>query len=51
MVQLYKLLNDSGSFNPSLVWSGSRYGVCWHDNRVGYNEIYFAILNSNGIKQ
>ena len=27
---------------PSLVWSGSEYGVAWQDDRNGDGEIYFA---------
>lgn len=31
----------SGLGNPSLVWTGSNYGVAWHDVRDGNWEIYF----------
>ena len=27
---------------PSLSWSGSEFGVSWHDSRDENNEIYFA---------
>jgi hypothetical protein len=37
------------SGNPSLVWTGSEYGISWEDNK-GYNEIYFARLDSSGNK-
>jgi hypothetical protein len=29
---------------PSLVWTGTGYGVAWHDDRDGNNEIYFNRL-------
>jgi hypothetical protein len=32
------------SSGPSLVWTGSEYGVSWHDFRDGNYEIYFARL-------
>jgi hypothetical protein len=38
-------------YYPSLVWTGSEYGVCWHDIRNGYNQIYFARINASGVKQ
>jgi hypothetical protein len=30
------------SANPSLVWTGSEYGVSWNDDRDGDPQIYFA---------
>jgi hypothetical protein len=33
---------------PSLVWTGSEYGVAWQDHRDGNEEIYFARINSTG---
>ncbi len=42
--------NDQDSAYPSLVWTGTVYGVSWYDNRDGNSEIYFARLNSSGVK-
>jgi hypothetical protein len=39
--------DSSGSYNPSLVWSGSEYGVSWYDERDGNSEIYLARLDSS----
>jgi hypothetical protein len=42
---------DAGySFEPSLVWTGSEYGLAWEDNRDGNNEIYFTRLSSAGAR-
>lgn len=30
---------------PNIKWSGSNYGVVWHDSRDGNTEIYFATDN------
>jgi hypothetical protein len=35
---------------PSLVWTGSEYGVAWEDLRDGNHEIYFARLDASGSK-
>jgi len=35
---------------PSLVWTGSEYGVSWEDNRDGNFEIYFARISGSGTK-
>ncbi len=35
---------------PSAVWTGSEYGVSWHDYRDGNYEIYFARLDASGSK-
>jgi hypothetical protein len=40
--------SSSSSFLPSLVWSGSEYGLSWEDSRDGGAEIYFARLDSSG---
>jgi hypothetical protein len=46
-----RITNDSTtSMHPSLAWTGSEFGVCWHDARVGNYEIYFARISSTGIK-
>jgi hypothetical protein len=29
---------------PSLVWTGSEFGVSWHDDRDGNYEIYFSLI-------
>jgi hypothetical protein len=42
--------NPSDSNNPSLVWTGSIYGVSWQDNRDGNSEIYFSTISSTGRK-
>ena len=46
-----RVTSSSGSRNdPSLVWTGSEYGVAWQDNRDGNTEIYFARLSEDGVK-
>jgi hypothetical protein len=46
-----RVTNDSStSYRPSLFWTGSEYGTCWHDNRDANAEIYFARLDSSGSK-
>ncbi len=40
----------SGSYYPSLAWTGSEYGVSWDDNRDGNYEIYFARISAAGAK-
>jgi hypothetical protein len=35
---------------PSLVWTGTEYGVAWHDDRNGHYEIYFTRLDASGTK-
>jgi hypothetical protein len=46
-----RVTNDpSSSFSPSLVWTGSEYGVSWDDYRDGNYEIYFARLDASGAK-
>jgi predicted RecA/RadA family phage recombinase len=42
---------SSDSSLPSLVWSGSEYGVAWQDSRDGNNEIYYARISASGQKQ
>jgi hypothetical protein len=39
---------DGDSFYPSLAWTGSEYGVAWHDFRDSNWEIYFARLSATG---
>ena len=38
------------SLGVSLVWTGSEYGLAWHDFRDGDPEIYFARLDASGTK-
>jgi len=46
-----RLTNDTAiSSYPSLVWTGSEYGVAWHDHRFGDWEVYHAIVNPAGVK-
>src|SRR3989339_414187 len=33
---------------PSLVWTGTEYGMVWSDLRDGNNEIYFKHVSENG---
>ena len=42
--------NDGGAFEPTLVWTGSEYGVSWYDTRDGNREIYFTRISANGVK-
>jgi len=39
---------DTESLHPSLVWTGSAYGLAWDDKRHGEYEIYFASLDPRG---
>lgn len=39
---------DGDSFYPSLAWTGSEYGIAWHDFRDSNWEIYFARLSATG---
>jgi hypothetical protein len=46
-----RVTDDSeSSEEPSLLWTGSEYGLSWYDNRSGNHEIYFVILDSLGNK-
>lgn len=36
---------------PSIVWTGTEYGMAWMDFRDGNFEIYFARINADGVKQ
>jgi hypothetical protein len=38
------------SWEPSIVWTGSQYGIAWEDDRDGDSEIYFARLSSSGAR-
>jgi len=46
-----RITNDANnSLYPSLVWTGSEYGVTWDDDRDGNHEIYFARISAGGTK-
>lgn len=36
------------SWYPSMVWTGSEFGVAWHDRRDGNNEVYFTRVSAGG---
>ncbi len=38
----------SAQVQPSLVWTGTRYGLVWSDSRDGNREIYFTGLHAAG---
>jgi len=42
---------SSYSEHPSLVWTGTEYGVVWEDARDGIRAIYFARISASGVKQ
>ncbi len=33
---------DGDSGEPSLVWTGTEYGLAWHDDEMGDSQVYFA---------
>jgi hypothetical protein len=35
---------------PSIVWSGSEYGLAWTDSRAGVDEVYFARFTAIGTR-
>ena len=42
---------ESATYNKkSIAFSGSEYGVVWHDNREGNYEVYFARISADGEK-
>jgi hypothetical protein len=43
-------VSDTGgrSDAPSLVWTGSDYGVAWIDNQAGDDEVFFARVAADG---
>jgi hypothetical protein len=46
-----RITNDPAfSQAPSLVWTGSEFGLAWQDNRSGTNEIYFTRITQAGAK-
>jgi hypothetical protein len=42
--------NAGDSAYPSLAWTGSEFGVSWHDYSDGNDEIYFARISAGGSK-
>ena len=40
----------NNSVYPSLLWTGSEFGVSWDDLRDGNREVYFARISSDGAK-
>lgn len=42
--------NTANSWNPQIIWTGADYGITWMDDRAGNWDIFFAKVNSSGIK-
>jgi hypothetical protein len=42
--------DSSNSLNPSLVWTGSEFGLSWMDAPAADNEIYFNRISASGSK-
>jgi hypothetical protein len=38
------------SWEPSIAWTGSQYGIAWEDFRDGDSEIYLARLSASGTR-
>jgi len=47
-VDLAASASGSGAYRPKIAWSGSEFGVAWHDYRDGNTEIYFRRIAANG---
>ncbi|HET6278963.1 MAG TPA: putative metal-binding motif-containing protein [Candidatus Polarisedimenticolia bacterium] len=46
-----RVTNDPAfSSAPSLVWTGSEFGLAWQDNRSGSNEIFYTRITQAGAK-
>jgi hypothetical protein len=46
-----RVTTDAGASTfPSLVWTGTGFGVAWQDSRDGNDNIYFARLDEEGAK-
>jgi len=43
-------LQNADSYGGPIVWTGDRYGVAWQDRRDGDYEIYFTLLDPEGVK-
>jgi len=39
-----------GSFNPSIAWTGSRYGIAFQDSRPGETEVFLGLVDAAGEK-
>lgn len=40
----------SGSSNwPDIVWNGSAFGIAWTDDRDGEDDIYFRLVDADGV--
>jgi hypothetical protein len=51
IVPATRVTNDAGtSKSPSIVWTGSEYGLAYSDSRSGAQQIYFARLSLSGSK-
>ena len=50
VVRKERRLNPPGAIagGPSLVWTGSHFGLAWADRRHGDPELYFQLLNPDG---
>lgn len=42
--------NGTDAFNPSIAWTGSRYGISFQDSRAGASEVFLALVDANGAK-
>jgi len=42
--------DDQNSLYPSLVWTGTEFGVAWHDQRHGEEEVYFVRVTAAGTR-
>jgi hypothetical protein len=49
-VQLTSTLSPGATYEPSIAWTGSQYGVSWSDRRDGNHEIYFVRVTPGGSK-
>jgi len=50
-IQVTSCSAGSSLANHRIAWSGSSFGIVWQDSRDGNQEIYFALLDSAGVKQ
>jgi len=39
---------EGASQNASIVWTGSRYGVAWQDDRTAWSEVHMSVLSPAG---
>jgi hypothetical protein len=49
-VQLTSTPSPGATYEPSIAWTGSQYGVSWSDRRDGNHEIYFVRVTPGGSK-